>query len=157
MRGHGGGIISNHFLGPDGKLYDRTTTPFIFKGKVMSKPRMTRADRWKKRPCVTRYWSWKDELNRQFDELYPDHTGTPIALSWRAFIKIPKSWSKKKKEAMKGQPHRQKPDRDNIDKAILDALFSEDKTISSGLIEKFWADDEGERIELAIVYEEEVV
>ncbi len=140
-----------HVYNPD-HVVSRVTVPFIFKGKVMSKPRMTRGDRWKKRPCVLAYWAWKDDLNKQF----PGHLGMAISLSWDAYIKIPKSWSKKKKAAMMGQPHRQKPDRDNIDKAILDALFPEDKTISSGLIAKFWEDEKGERIEMAIVYEQEV-
>ena len=31
---------------------------------IMGKPRMTRADRWKKRPVVERYWRYKDELIR---------------------------------------------------------------------------------------------
>lgn len=43
--------------------------------------------------------------------------------------------------------HRAKPDRDNIDKALLDALFNDDSGIASGLIEKRWDDGNGPRIE----------
>ena len=28
----------------------------------LSKPRMTRADTWKKRPIVLRYWEYKDDI-----------------------------------------------------------------------------------------------
>ncbi len=35
---------------------------------------------------------------------------------------IPKSWSKKKREAIVGQPHICKPDTDNLLKSVLDAL-----------------------------------
>jgi Holliday junction resolvase RusA-like endonuclease len=35
---------------------------------------------------------------------------------------IPKSWSKKKREAMVGQPHICKPDIDNLLKSVLDEL-----------------------------------
>ena len=33
-----------------------------------AKPRMTRADTWKKRPCVVKYWAYKDELRRLIEE-----------------------------------------------------------------------------------------
>ena len=60
---------------------------------AVSKPRMTRADTWKKRPCVTKYWAYKDELN----ELVK---GIDVELDDELFIEfympMPKSWSKKK-------------------------------------------------------------
>ena len=31
------------------------------------KPRMTKSDRWESRPCVNRYWSFKEELNLILD------------------------------------------------------------------------------------------
>jgi Holliday junction resolvase RusA-like endonuclease len=39
---------------------------------------------------------------------------------------MPQSWSKKKRVAMDGQPHQQKPDLDNLTKSLLDALFEDD-------------------------------
>ena len=52
-------------------------------------------------------------------------------------LPMPKSWSKKK-AAMNGQPHQQRPDTDNLVKAVLDAVHEEDSQIYhvDGL--KFW-------------------
>lgn len=56
-------------------------------------------------------------------------------------LPMPKSWSKKKKEAMKGMPHEQVPDLDNLLKALLDAVYADDSHISSlGCLHKCWAD-----------------
>jgi Holliday junction resolvase RusA-like endonuclease len=54
---------------------------------------------------------------------------------------MPKSWSKKRRDAERGQLHRSKPDRDNIDKAILDTLYPKsDSGIARGSLEKLWGD-----------------
>jgi Holliday junction resolvase RusA-like endonuclease len=45
------------------------------------------------------------------------------------FLPMPPSWSKKKRARMKGQPHRQKPDIDNLVKSFLDALLGDDSTV----------------------------
>ena len=110
----------------------------------MGKPRMTQRDKWKKRPAAERYHAFKDVVREQGGSAIQPKAGK---LSWTAYIPIPKSWSKKKKAEMRGAPHQQRPDRDNIDKAILDALFEEDSHIYSGTIEKFWDDGAGARIE----------
>jgi Holliday junction resolvase RusA-like endonuclease len=108
---------------------------------------MTRQDKWKNppRPAVARYWAFKDEVNRQEKGVIPKDTNN---LSWIAYIPIPKSWTKAKKIAMAGVLHRQTPDRDNIDKAILDALFKEDSGVATGTLTKRWDDGAGPRIEL---------
>ena len=49
-----------------------------------------------------------------------------------------------------GNLHRLAPDRDNIDKALLDALFPQDKAIAMGHIEKRW--DWEPRMEVTIEY-----
>ena len=49
---------------------------------------------------------------------------------------------------MAGALHRAKPDRDNIDKAILDALFTDDSGIAAGHLEKRWDDGGGPRLEI---------
>jgi len=70
-----------------------------------------------------------------------------------AYFTPPQSWSKKKRAAAIGTLHRSKPDRDNIDKGILDAMFEEDAGIASGTIEKRWA--ENSRIEITIDVDEQ--
>jgi Holliday junction resolvase RusA-like endonuclease len=51
---------------------------------------------------------------------------------------------------MSGTLHRQKPDRDNIDKGILDALFKSDCGVAGGTIVKRWDDGKGPRIEIHV-------
>ena len=100
----------------------------------VGKPRMTRADSWKKRPCVVKYWKFKDKakslgLNKELGN----------ALLARYVIKMPKSWSKKKRKTMNGKPHQQKPDIDNIDKAVLD-IIPEDSHVFLSFTIKIWGE-----------------
>lgn len=116
---------------------------FVIHGDPMGKPRQSRSDKWKKRDCVVRYRSWADSAREQAPRnLIKD----PVEVNWTAYLPMPKSWSKKKKLEMAGKPHRTKPDRDNIDKALLDALWSEDQGIAKGAIEKRWDDGCGPRL-----------
>lgn len=113
----------------------------------MGKPRMTRLDKWRQRDCVMRYRAFADELRAQVG---PVDQGA-FRVDWVAYFTMPASWSMKKKTLMCGTFHRKKPDRDNIDKAILDALFKNDSGIASGQLLKFWDDGGGARIELEIL------
>lgn len=97
------------------------------------KPRMTRADRWKKRPATDRYWAFKDELNSlargKLDPRFDIEFHVPM----------PKSWSFKKQLEMNGQPHQQKPDIDNYLKAFMDALCEDDSYVYDVRAQKFWS------------------
>lgn len=119
----------------------------------LGKPRQTRADKWKQRDCVIRYRDFADKARLAFGRITKFETA-PLSLSWRAYFELPESWSKKRKAEMAGQPHRQKPDRDNIDKAILDALFLDDSGVAFGTMAKYWDDGQGARIELEIEWDE---
>ena len=94
-------------------------------------PRMTRADRWKKRPCVMHYNAFKQEVRLKRVDVV---SGDKI-IFW---IAMPKSWSEKKKKQFYGQPHCQRPDIDNLTKALLDALYKEDSHIWKIRTEKRW-------------------
>lgn len=107
---------------------------------------MTQRDKWARRACVMRYFAWKDKARESAGELPAPESVT--SLSWVAYFCPPVSWSKKKRLSVIGKPHRAKPDRDNIDKAVLDALFKEDSAIAKGTIEKRW--DWIERMEVTI-------
>jgi len=107
-------------------IFDITPTP---------KPRQTQSDKWKKRPCVMRYRAFADECRLK---------GVKVANndSIKFFMPMPKSWSKKKKIQMSGQPHTPKPDLDNLLKAIMDAVLKEDSIIHSLCnIQKVWSDE----------------
>ena len=108
--------------------------------KPVPKPRMARSDSWKtgdkKRPCVARYHHFKDCL-RDTDISVKD-AGTVVIFA----VKMPKSWSKKKKDKMLHQPHQQKPDIDNYVKALLDGLYKEDEHIYNIIPFKFWSNED---------------
>lgn len=119
----------------------------------MGKPRMTQRDKWNKRSVTSKYWAYKDKI---LAEIYKNNINweNVVGLSWTAYFTIPRSWSKKKKRESRGQLHLQTPDRDNIDKGILDAIFKNDSHIATGTIEKRWADNNNPRIELEFIYKE---
>lgn len=96
-------------------------------------PRMTRADAWKKRPPVLRYFAFRDEVKLKKVEL-PDRSHVTFVLP------MAESWSKKKKEQMMEHPHRQKPDVDNLFKALSDSVYGEDCALHDMRITKIWGD-----------------
>ena len=109
-----------------------------FNIKPCPKPRMTRADRWKKRPIVLKYWEFCKELEIQaYKHKYKP--GDRVSLIF--YIPMAKSWSKNKKELMLGKPHKAKPDIDNLVKAFLDALLDEDSYVYSITAEKYWSNN----------------
>lgn len=104
-----------------------------FNIKPIAAPRMTQADRWKKRPIVLRYWDYKDQLREHMEGV-----DLPESYHIHFIIGMAKSWSKKKKALMVGKPHKQRPDKDNLEKGFLDALFSEDCEVWDGRVTKWW-------------------
>lgn len=108
------------------KIYPITPIP---------KPRMTRRDKWHRRKPVLQYFAFKDEV--KLHKLTLPESGYHVIF----LIPMPKSWSKKKREQMKGQPHQQKPDKDNLEKALLDAIYHEDCRVWDGRSTKLWAEE----------------
>lgn len=119
---------------------------FTIPGTPVPKPRQTRADIWKKRPCVLRYREWADRARAAAP---PDLTQDPVGLNLMIFLPMPASWPKKKRDAMRGQLHRTTPDLDNFIKAA-DALFSQDMGIAFGTFVKRWEDELGPRVEVEV-------
>ncbi len=95
-------------------------------------PRMTRSDKWKQRKCVMAYRHFRDKV-REAGIVLP----VPYKVTFN--LPMPSSWSEKKRKAMEGQPHTSKPDKDNLEKALLDALYENDSHVWSGWVEKRWA------------------
>lgn len=107
----------------------------IIKIVPVPKPRMTKADAWKKRPAVLRYWTFCDELRLKYKKKVEP------TLSLKFYLPMPKSWSKKKQIEMLGKPHQAKPDIDNLIKSFLDALCEDDSYVYRIRGEKYWADE----------------
>lgn len=86
----------------------------------VAKPRMTRRDQWQKRDVVVRYRAYCDALRAAAER---QGFALPDAGARMVFhLPMPPSWSKKRRAAMDGEPHQQKPDLDNLVKAVCDAL-----------------------------------
>ena len=111
------------------------------------KPRMTQADRWRKRPCVVRYFAFCDECKKH-PEMVPQPGDTVFFV-----MPMPKSWSKKRKAEMYGSVHMQKPDFDNLTKALLDATMKEDKEVWGLCSLKTWGNTGAIVIERANDYD----
>ena len=105
-----------------------------------TKPRMTRADKWKQRPCVVQYRTFKDTLRLECKRVGLKNL-QPQLESLIFHIPMPESWSKKKKLEMEGKPHQQSPDLDNLVKGFWDAILEQDNYIYSirGELGKYWA------------------
>jgi len=103
------------------------------------KPRMTKRDKWLSppRPAVSRYWSFKDRV-RELGISVPE-SGSHLTF----FLPMPKSWTKKKKALMDGCPHQQTPDKDNLEKALLDAIYDQDCHVWDSRVTKRWSSEPG--------------
>lgn len=104
------------------------------------KPRQTQSDKWKKRPCVTRYRAYADilklvdnRLNGKLTKILD--TGRVKIVFW---LPIPKS-----RKEQPGDPHQVKPDADNLVKSVFDAICKNDSHIYDFRASKFYADRPG--------------
>ncbi|MGQ0329406.1 RusA family crossover junction endodeoxyribonuclease [Citrobacter portucalensis] len=100
----------------------------------VGKPRMTCADKWKKRPEVLRYRAFCDEVRLQGIELPESDAHVTFILP------MPASWSKKKRADFNGKPHQIKPDFDNMMKALMDAIYENDAHIWDARVSKLWGE-----------------
>lgn len=122
----------------------------------MGKPRMTRSDGWRRRrggvrKCVADYRLFADQVRYVV-------TGQPhrkleepvLGLYVTAWLPLPASWSLGKKLEAAGALHRQRPDGDNLLKAVADALLAEDGQVAVMRCVKRWCRD-GELSRLEVV------
>lgn len=120
----------------------------VFRGDPIGKPRMSQRDKWQKRPCVLAYRKFADEMRAAAGQVAPGAQGLRVT----AYISMRNMWNEKKRLSLDGQPHRTKPDCDNILKAVADALFDNDATIWVATIIKFWCQEGNQRLEIEIEY-----
>lgn len=107
----------------------------IYRIDPVGKPRMTQRDKWKKRPCVLKYHAFKDACRAHGVTLPADGDITVAFV-----IPMPKGWSNPKRIKHLGKPHQQKPDIDNLVKALLDAVLKEDSHVWKISAMKVWGE-----------------
>ena len=103
----------------------------------VAKPRMTQRDRWQKRPAVVKYREFKDSC-RIAHVAVPDVGATVLFC-----LPIPKSYSKKVRAEYECMRHAQTPDIDNLIKALMDSVKTQDKQVSSIHAYKVWSSNPG--------------
>ncbi len=136
-------------------LENRELRTFFIEIAPNTKPRMTRSDKWKNNPNhtdprqrqrkpVTQYFRFKDELRKKCKEIGLERIPASI-YTLKFYIKMPDSWSKKKRELLNGKFHQQTPDIDNLTKALFDSLEVQDNYIAeiSNGYGKYWAEKAG--------------
>lgn len=97
-------------------------------------PRQVQSDAWNARPPVQRYRVFRDlvKLNK---------VNLPAAFRHVIFVlPMPASWEPRQKAQARGWPHQQRPDRDNLEKALLDSVYTCDAHLWDGRTTKLWGD-----------------
>jgi len=112
------------------------TLSFVVPGIPIGKPRMTRRDKWAKRPCVMQYWAYADAIRRACPN--PPPAEQVVFVEVFARFEPPASWSKSKREKAIGMLKRTKPDGDNIEKGTFDALWKQDEKLGDQFVNRTW-------------------
>jgi Holliday junction resolvase RusA-like endonuclease len=98
-------------------------------------PRQSRRDKFKPSKAVLNYRAFRDQVAYQIQELPEDF--------FHAVFLIPvwPSWSEKKKREHVGHPHLGKPDKDNLEKALVDAVYRDrdDSHVWNSASTKIWS------------------
>ena len=110
----------------------------VYEITPVTKPRMTQRDKWKQRPCVLKFFNFRDQVQSLGIKI--PESGSHVIF----VIPMPKSWSKRKKGAFNTSAHRGaideaiKMDLDNCLKALMDSVFKDDSCVWDIRISKIW-------------------
>lgn len=136
------------------------TFTFFVEGRPKGKgrPRMARRTGHVYTPASTK--AYESEIRqaflRQGGETF---AGLPVMVEIEASYPMPKSWSKRKREEARGTYCGNKPDLDNLEKAILDALnglaWDDDKAVVILIANKRWEDTGGVEITITDVSDDQ--
>lgn len=80
-------------------------------------PRQVKKDAWRPSPAVERYRTFRDDVGWRKVQL-------PVGFFHVVFfMPMPKSWSETRKARFAFRPHERTPDKDNLEKALVDAVY----------------------------------
>lgn len=115
-----------------------------------ARPRFARTRNGVRTYTPNKTMSYEQRVQLAYRGKYKEEpTEKPVSVYIQANFKIPKSWSKKKKEQVALGVYRptKKPDADNIAKAVCDALngiaYKDDSQIVHLVVDKFYSDGDG--------------
>lgn len=118
------------------------------KGKA--RPRFARTRNGVRTYTPNQTVNYEQRVQLAYSRKYKEEpTKNPVSVYIQANFKIPKSWSKKKREQATLGIYRptKKPDADNIAKAICDALngiaYKDDSQVVRLVVDKFYSDSDG--------------
>lgn len=97
-------------------------------------PRQVRRDKFKPTDSVLRYRAFRDEISRQGVQLRQFPSTILFVLP------MAPSWSRTKRNRHRGMPHEQTPDKDNLEKALLDSIYGDDSHVWYTGSAKVWGD-----------------
>lgn len=126
------------FMYYSAKQYDDSGL-YIFDITPIGKPRMTRRDKWAKTRTkqANKYMVFRNQLEWLLKEQNFE-LGYGIKIIF--LLPFKKNWSKGQCELMRGQPHLEKPDADNMLKAFIDVACKRDEKVYNKDVHKFWWD-----------------
>jgi Holliday junction resolvase RusA-like endonuclease len=70
------------------------------------------------------------------------------------YIPMTKSWSKKKRDKFNGCPHEKTPDIDNLVKAFLDSVYTNDCHVYQVFATKHWVEEGKEGVNVAEIVDD---
>jgi len=96
---------------------------------------------------MKRYLSYKQEISLRMKAMGFEPVESMLIVKIRFYMPVPKSYSKKKRESLLGQPHGKKPDSDNLIKSVFDAansvLWKDDAQVFRVEAEKIYSEQPG--------------
>lgn len=107
----------------------------VFDIEPTAAPRQSRRDKWKPSAAVLKYRAFRDEVGLRIPELPADFFHVIFLLP------MPRSWSDRRKADFAGWPHKGTPDKDNLEKGLIDAVYRnrDDAHVWNTASTKLWA------------------
>lgn len=115
---------------------------FVIHGKPFGKQRPKFSRRFGRAYTPSETVKFETHVAQVAAENFPAPFAGPVRITVRAEFEPASSWSKKKQADHMGNGHTQKPDLDNVVKAISDGLnrvaFADDSQIAEMIVQKRW-------------------
>jgi len=128
-------------LREDGAPAVQANNWIFIKVDPVTAPRQSQRSRWKPTLHELKYRAYRDELKLKF-RAAQFQLADQVEMIF--YLPMPKSWSKRRKKELDNKPARTSPkDTDNLAKAVLDAIFKDDRHVWRLVATKYWSYDGG--------------